>query len=101
MMNPRSLISISVVGLMLLSCAVTLYLPTENDAIKYNTSLESLHQGRNLYLNSCKRCHPLHKPSAYTTERWTRNLNKMQKRAKIDDAQKKLIFHYLETNAKQ
>jgi len=88
MANSISFSSTSVVGLMLVSCAVTMYMPTENDAIKYNTSLLSLNQDRDLYINTCGRCHPLLKPFAYSTERWTRNLNRMQKRAKINDAQK-------------
>jgi len=100
-MNSKGVFSMLVVCILLLSCGATMYVPTEKDTIKYNTSLNSLNQGRDLYLNTCGRCHLLHKPSAYTTVKWTIVLNKMQKRSKINDAQKELIFHYLETNAKQ
>jgi mono/diheme cytochrome c family protein len=84
----------------LTACVASLYMPTENDAKKYNISLDELQKGRKLYIRSCSSCHNLHLPSAYSNHEWWKHLNKMQQRAKIDDAQKELIAKYLETNAK-
>ena len=40
-------------------------------------------------------------PSEFTKKYWEPVLNKMQKRAKINDAQKEQIAAYLETNRKK
>jgi hypothetical protein len=40
-------------------------------------------------------------PSEFTNKAWEPLLNKMQKRARIDDSQKELITAYLETNCKK
>jgi len=40
-------------------------------------------------------------PSEFTQKYWKPLLNKMQKRAKIDDLQKEQIAAYLETNSKK
>jgi hypothetical protein len=87
-------------AVILSACAASLYMPTEQDAQKYNVSLENLQKGRKLYINSCASCHNLHLPSAYTRQEWWKHLDKMQQRAKINDAQKELIAKYLETNSK-
>jgi len=81
-------------------CVVSLYMPTENDAKVFNTTLDTLKRGRELYINKCGSCHNLYLPSKYTKQEWQQIMDKMQKPAKIDNSQKELIKKYLETNAK-
>jgi cytochrome c1 len=76
-------------------------MPTQIDALSRNISLEKLQQGRRLYMNTCTSSHNLHLPSEFTKKYWEPLLNKMQKRAKINDAQKEQIAAYLETNSKK
>lgn len=85
----------------LISCVSALYIPIQKDAISQNTSLEKLQQGRSLYINNCASCHNLHLPSEFTKKEWEPVLNKMQKRAKINDSEKEQIAAYLGTNCKK
>lgn len=85
----------------LVSCISALYIPTQNDALSQNTSLEKLRQGRELYMTKCGGCHNLYLPSSYNSNAWESLLNEMQKRTRIDDSQKKQIAKYLETNCKK
>ena len=77
-----------------------LYVPTQEDAAAQNINLEYLNQGRFLYIKTCSSCHTLHLTSEYTKMQWALSMNKMQKRAKITDEQKEMIFRYLLTKAK-
>lgn len=94
-------ISIFVICITLIGCATALYVPTNNDAIKKNVSLETLIQGRNLYINKCASCHNLYLPSQYTKQQWIPILIKMQVKAKLTDSQIKLIGSYIEKSCKQ
>ena len=100
-MNSRLKILVLSGAAVLISCASTLYMPTQTDALNRNTSLEKLQQARRLYMNTCASCHNLHLPSEFTKIEWEPLLNKMQKRAKINDAQKEQIAAYLETSCKK
>jgi hypothetical protein len=77
-----------------------IYVPTTADAAAQNVNLEYLNQGRFLYIKTCSSCHTMHLPSEYTKMQWAVSINKMQKRAKITDEQKEMIFRYLITKAK-
>jgi cytochrome c5 len=61
---------------------------------------ETLGKGRDLYANSCSNCHELFLPKKYTASEWNKNLNWMQERAKISDAEKQLIYDYLVSASK-
>jgi cytochrome c5 len=78
--------------IVLASCASKLYIPTAKTA---TVSLENLNKGRDLYSNSCSSCHELFLPNKYTAAEWHKNLDWMQERAKITDAEKQLIYDYL------
>ncbi len=99
-MQSRQIVLLSVLAIFLLGCAVSLYIPTENDAIKQQTSLELLTQGRNLYQNKCGRCHKAFSTTKYTEQQWLPQVNRMQKRAKVTNEEKELIYSYLKTNSK-
>jgi hypothetical protein len=73
------------------SCTRTLYMPASMDpAIQ-----QQLMDGRDLYVVHCSSCHNLHLPKEYDSAGWARQLNEMQVKAKISDAEKQLILKYL------
>jgi cytochrome c5 len=51
--------------------------------------------GKSLYENSCVRCHKLYSPKEYTQESWKPILVKMQRKARLDDAQIASISNYI------
>lgn len=99
-MLSKKTITLSTLCLFLISCAVSLYMPTEKDAIKSNTSLDNLKQGRELYINKCGKCHTAFAPSKFTAQQWLPQINRMQKRAKVSDIEKEMINQYLIPKAK-
>ena len=54
-----------------------------------------LAEGKNLYENSCARCHKLYDANKFTQEEWKPILARMQKKAKLDDTQMASISHYI------
>jgi mono/diheme cytochrome c family protein len=74
------------------SCGSQLYVPVESSG---NISVENLKTGRALYVKNCASCHPLFMPSQFSAQKWLFNLNEMQVRANIKDAEKNLIYQYL------
>jgi len=54
-----------------------------------------LAEGKNLYENSCARCHKLYDANKFTHEEWKPILARMQKKAKLDDTQMASISHYI------
>ena len=91
-------IYLSVFCLMLLitfySCKPSMYTPTAS-LVSTSTSLETLTEGRSIYMNKCGECHRLHRPSQYSSSEWRRNVDKMQKRAHITDSEKEMVYQYL------
>jgi len=77
--------------LVVYGCRQTLYMPAEHDSAKQ----EQLMTGRKLYVEHCSSCHNLHLPKEYNREQWRFQLDEMQAKAKISDAEKKLIYDYL------
>ena len=88
--------------LMLSACSAPapLFQPTEQMAQTSGVKLADLQQGRTLYVASCSGCHTLYTAETYTKTEWTTNLNKMQRKAKISDGEKALIYNYLRLQAK-
>ena len=56
--------------------------------------------GRNLYGNSCGNCHDLYNPTDYSKEKWVPIMNRMQKKARITDAETLAIYNYLVSQTK-
>lgn len=92
------LVSVTIV---LCECGSVLFTPAAEDAQRMGTSLNSLKEGRTLYVNNCGSCHALHLPEKYTASEWKDNVNYMRKRAKITDAQKETIYQYLSAGSKK
>jgi mono/diheme cytochrome c family protein len=81
-------------------CTTALYIPVQEHAQKTGVPLDSLLEGRNLYVNNCGSCHGLKSPEKRTSAEWQKILPKMQKKAKINDAKTELIRSYLLANCK-
>lgn len=69
--------------------------PTVTEAAKATELTPALAEGKNLYENSCARCHKLYEPKQFTQEDWKPILIKMQKKAKLDDSQMASISNYI------
>ncbi|MGO4773010.1 cytochrome c [Flavobacterium sp. W22_SRS_FK3] len=54
-----------------------------------------LADGKNLYENSCARCHKLYEPKKFTQEEWAPILIRMQKKAKLDDNKMASVTNYI------
>lgn len=80
-------------------CGAALYTPTPSDVTE-GTTLDRLHQGRALYAAKCGSCHTLKLPSEHPPAVWRENLDEMQTRARITDAEKELMFEYLAAGSK-
>lgn len=91
--------SLALLGLFIYSCAPKVA-PTPPPApekvpdVAVVTSNE-LAEGKGLYENNCAKCHNLYNPSDYTAEEWNPILERMKKKAKIDDATTAKIYAYL------
>ena len=53
-----------------------------------------------MYVAKCGSCHTLKVPSEYSVTVWRENLDEMQTRARITDAEKELMFEYLAAGSK-
>jgi cytochrome c5 len=56
---------------------------------------EKLAEGKNLYENSCARCHKLYEPKQFTQKEWKPILISMQKKAKLDDVKMASVSNYI------
>ena len=59
--------------------------------------LDSLTEGRKLYVSHCGNCHNLYLPEQYTAGDWDKNVTEMQNKAKISESQKANILSYLKS----
>jgi mono/diheme cytochrome c family protein len=87
--------------IILFCCGANLFAVKQNTTIKNKVPVDSIKTGNELYMKNCASCHKLIDPAKYTKVQWPDFVNKMQKRAKITDAQKALIISYLATEAKK
>lgn len=56
---------------------------------------EQLAQGKTIFENSCKRCHALPDPTAYTSVQWVGIMNSMAPKAKLTDEQHQWVYDYV------
>lgn len=57
--------------------------------------LASTYDGANLYINNCANCHKLYKAEEFSKEDWVPIIKRMQKKARITDAETVAIYNYL------
>lgn len=95
--NTIFLVLIAVIGL---QCSAALKVPTPQDAANTGIAIDTLLNGRQLYITSCGSCHNLYLPEKYTAQQWVHNVEEMQKSAKINNEHKELILKYLTSQSK-
>ena len=71
----------------LLACTPALYQPSPEIADKSGHSFEKLHHGRQLYINHCGSCHPLHLPKEFSEKVWRSKIDTMKIKARITDSE--------------
>jgi mono/diheme cytochrome c family protein len=94
------IVFISLVGILAYRCGGALELPTTTDAERSQVPLDTLMQGRLLYIRNCGSCHNLYLPQQYTRTQWKEIVARMQKPAKITNQQAHTIYQYLSVKAK-
>ena len=57
-----------------------------------------LAEGKSLYENNCSSCHKLYQAKDFSAEQWKPIVLRMQKKARLDDAQGQKIYNYLTMN---
>jgi hypothetical protein len=77
-----------------------LYVPASADQERTGIMLDSLTEGRKLYVSHCGSCHNLHLPQQYSAAEWEKNVAEMQVKAGISDNQKANILNYLKNKCK-
>ncbi|MBD3583930.1 cytochrome c [Flavobacterium selenitireducens] len=92
-------------GTLLMACSPkTVVQPTspktpETPAVEVaSTASESVRKGKILYENNCGKCHRLFSPTEETAENWEPILKRMQKKARLEDADMALIHDYIFAN---
>lgn len=94
-MHLKKILLATVVVASLSSFTPDLYEPTKADAKKAKVSLNTLKEGKDLYINKCSTCHGLNSPDKYSRQRWVKIMDKMQKPAKLDSIQRVKIMNYI------
>ena len=61
---------------------------------KYTAS-DQLIQGKNIFENSCNKCHKLPAVTKHDDAGWMKTLSRMAPRAKLTDDQHQLVYDYL------
>ena len=95
-MGFRFSLALAVLGLSV-SCAATLHEQREQGLRAATTDLE---RGKVYYETACQRCHALYMPKSFSMRSWARYVRRYGPRARLDAAQKALVIHYLEVNAR-
>ncbi len=80
--------------LLLSQCSPKFYEPSAAN-VSASASLEDLNKGKALLLDKCGSCHGPPSPKKHDSAGWNSTLDKMQPKAKISDAERALIFKYL------
>lgn len=68
---------------------------TKTSSNKMAMLTKELYESKNLYENSCSKCHKLYLPNEFTKEEWPSILLKMQKKSKLDDSKIAGIQDYI------
>lgn len=76
-------------------------LPVESKAqIQAQYSQEQIANGKMIFTNHCGTCHKLKEPGSKNPEQWNKTVKRMIPRAKLSDADGKLVRAYLIAHSK-
>ncbi len=98
------ILSLAFLGILVFSCSPKVVPPpppqpppllVEENEKKFDSAAE---EGKLLFENNCAKCHDLYAPKSYTAEEWKPILISMQKKAKISDVERELIYSYVTKN---
>lgn len=73
-----------------LSCSPKTIAPTKETPIETN-----LVQGKQIFENSCAKCHDLPKPTEHTADEWVGLMNEMAPKAKLTDVEHQWGYDYV------
>lgn len=62
---------------------------------KPNNTPSKAQQGQQIFAGNCGKCHKLYKKEDFTSDRWTKIVDKMAPKAKLTEEQKSLVLAYL------
>jgi cytochrome c5 len=87
------IIAVAILGIFLYSCSPKVIAPVTE--VKKAELTPELAAGRTLYENNCAKCHKLFSPTKLSEQDWKPVLVRMQKKARLDDAQMVEISNYI------
>jgi cytochrome c5 len=70
---------------------------TVNEVVETKVVIDKK-EGQLLYENNCAKCHDLPKTSDFSAQEWLPIMTRMQKKAKISDAESDKIYNYIIQN---
>lgn len=94
--------ALGILGIILYSCAAKSNAPMA-EAKPVTTAVPTvmtpaLAEGKSLYENNCAKCHRLYKADEFSKEEWKPIVDRMIKKAHMDEAQGEKIYSYLTMN---
>ncbi len=91
------IIAVALLGMLLYSCASKTALTSA--PVVNNVALTAVQtEGKALFENNCAKCHKLYDTKAFSADKWIPILARMQKKAKLQDADREKIYAYITAN---
>ncbi|ELV7525479.1 cytochrome c [Flavobacterium psychrophilum] len=87
------IITVAILGIFIYSCSPKVVAPIVE--VKKIELTPELAAGKNIYENNCVGCHKLPKVNELSQEGWKPVLVRMQKKARLNDAQMVVISNYI------
>ncbi|MGL2967504.1 c-type cytochrome [Flavobacterium sp. XGLA_31] len=91
-------VALALLSVIIYSCASKSSVPTTAATKTESASTvmtAELAEGKMLYENNCAKCHKLYDPKGFSAQEWKPIMDKMQKKAHLDDAQGLKIYNYV------
>jgi len=94
--------TLAALSVIIYSCASKSNVPTaevpktpETKTVAAAVLTPELAEGKALYENNCAKCHRLYDTKEFSPEDWKPIVDRMQKKAHLDDVQGQKIFNYV------
>ena len=92
-----------IISLLVFACShktATIVTTTVAKTSSATVTNEQYADGDKIFKMKCGRCHALKNPGKYTLQEWTKWLDKMAPKARLNDDQKAQVFNFVSVNAK-